>query len=217
MFKDNAKALSTSVPSIKSTLAPCRGLFYLFSLLSRLNYSVILACNIFQISTDMAFQPDTILLPDSSPFLSVPTYHQAELPDLRHSEILYQSINLMIISHICHCCCYILSSLFIVSFSLHDYLICYKLTSHQLTPGYTLPTFSLSAIYRCVTRSCNRVVRKNLYHRKLSCIPFLSRYSCRNFSLSSSVGAVLNLLYISRFTIASSFCSKPNRIFSSPS
>ena len=102
---------------------------------------------------------------------------------------------------------------FIVSFSLHDYLICYKLTSHQLTPGYTLPTFSLSAIYRCVTRSCNRVVRKNLYHRKLSCIPFLSRYSCRNFSLSSSVGAVLNLLYISRFTIASSFCSKPNRYF----
>ena len=52
--------------------------------------------------------PDTILLPDSSPFLSVPTYHQAELPDLRHSEILYQSINLMIINHICHCCCYIL-------------------------------------------------------------------------------------------------------------
>ena len=84
-------------------------------------------------------------------------------------------------------------------------------------PILVLPTFSLSAIYRCVTRSCNRVVRKNLYHRKLSCIPFLSRYSCRNFSLSSSVGAVLNLLYISRFTIASSFCSKPNRIFSSPS
>ena len=38
-----------------------------------------------------------------------------------------------------------------------------------------------------------------------------------NFSLSSSVGAVLDLLYTSRFTIASSFFSNPNRIFSSPS
>ena len=54
------------------------------------------------------FPPDTILLPDSSPFLSVPTYHQPELPDFLRSESLYQSINLMIINHICHCCCYIL-------------------------------------------------------------------------------------------------------------
>ena len=57
---------------------------------------------------------------------------------------------------------------------------------HQQTPGYILPAFYLSAIYRCVTRSCNKVVRKNLYHRKFSGIPRLSRYSCRNFSLSSS-------------------------------
>ena len=87
----------------------------------------------------------------------------------------------------------------------------------QSTPDYTLPAFSLSAIYRCVTRSCNKVFRKNLYHRKFSGIPRLSRYSCRNFSLSSSVGAVLDLLYTSRFTIASSFFSNPNRIISSPS
>ena len=71
----------------------------------------------------------------------------------------------------------------------------------QSTPDYTLPTFSLSAIYRCVTRSCNKVFRKNLYHRKFSGIPRLSRYSFRNFSLSSSVGAVLDLLYTSRFTV----------------
>ena len=86
---------------------------------------------------------------------------------------------------------------------------------HQQTPGYILPAFYLSAIYRCVTRSCNKVVRKNLYHRKFSGIPRLSRYSCRNFSLSSSVGAVLDLLYTSRFTIASSFFSNPNRIIPS--
>ena len=86
---------------------------------------------------------------------------------------------------------------------------------HQQTPGYILPAFYLSAIYRCVTRSCNKVVRKNLYHRKFSGIPRLSRYSCRNFSLSSSVGAVLDLLYTSRFTIASSFFlqSQPDYFF----
>ena len=83
----------------------------------------------------------------------------------------------------------------------------------QSTPDYTLPTFSLSAIYRCVTRSCNKVFRKNLYHRKFSGIPRLSRYSFRNFSLSSSVGAVLDLLYTSRFTIASSFSPIPTVLF----
>ena len=67
----------------------------------------------------------------------------------------------------------------------------------------------LSAVYRCVTRSCYKVINKNLYHRKLSGIPFLSRYSCRDFSLSSSVGAVLYLLYNSRFAIVSSFFSNP--------
>ena len=39
------------------------------------------------------FQPDTILLLDSSPFLSLPTYHRPAPQDLLHSEIPYQSIS----------------------------------------------------------------------------------------------------------------------------
>ena len=52
--------------------------------------------------------PVTILLPDSSPFWSVPIHHLPALPVLLRSEILYQSISLMIIIHIFHYCCYIL-------------------------------------------------------------------------------------------------------------
>ena len=54
------------------------------------------------------FPPDTIPLPGSSPFWSVPTCHPLILPDLLHSEILYQSISPMTIIHIFHCSCYIL-------------------------------------------------------------------------------------------------------------
>lgn len=52
------------------------------------------------------FLPDTIPLPDSSPFWSAPTNHQSVLPGIPHNEILYQSINLMTINHICYYCCY---------------------------------------------------------------------------------------------------------------
>ena len=52
------------------------------------------------------FQPNTILSPDSFPFVSLPTDHQLELPDILHSEILDQSISLMTIIHIfCYNCC----------------------------------------------------------------------------------------------------------------
>ena len=54
------------------------------------------------------FLPDTIPLPDSSPFWSAPTDHQLVLPGILHNEILYQSINLMTINHIYRYCCYIL-------------------------------------------------------------------------------------------------------------
>ena len=54
------------------------------------------------------FLPDTIPLPDSSPFWSAPTDHQLVLPSIPHNEILYQSINLMTINHIYRYCCYIL-------------------------------------------------------------------------------------------------------------
>ena len=52
------------------------------------------------------FQPNTILSPDSFPFMSLSTDHQLELPDILHSEILDQSISLMTIIHIfCYNCC----------------------------------------------------------------------------------------------------------------
>ena len=68
-----------------------------------------------------AFPPDTILLPDSSPFWSVPIHHLPTLPVLLHSEILYQSINPMLIIHIYHCCLY-WSSLFATLCSINTYL-----------------------------------------------------------------------------------------------
>ena len=55
---------------------------------------------------NMVFQPNTILSPDSFPFVSLPTDHQLELPDILRSEILDQSISLMTIIHIfCYNCC----------------------------------------------------------------------------------------------------------------
>lgn len=63
---------------------------------------------------NMVFQPDTILSPDSFPFWFLPIDHLLILPDILHSEILYQSISLMIISHIsCYNCC---NLIFLLSF-----------------------------------------------------------------------------------------------------
>ena len=82
------------------TLAPCRGL-------SNQIIPVFLPVHIPDLR-NMVFPPDTILLLDSSPFLSVPIYHQPVPQDLLHSEIPYQSISPTLITHICHCYCYIL-------------------------------------------------------------------------------------------------------------
>ena len=151
------------------------------------------------------FQPNTILSPDSFPFVSLPTDHQSEPPDILRSEILDQSISLMIISHIsCYNCCnliFLLSwchSPFIYHFlrdALNQGSLLKIFLLRQPTTGYTLQAFSLSAIYRCVPRSCHKVIKQNLYQRKSSCIPHLSKYSCLAFSRSSSVGAVLNVVY----------------------
>ena len=174
---------------------------------------------------------DTILLQDSFPSWSEPIHHQATLPDILHSEIPYQSINLMIIIHIfCYNCCILifllslLHSPFHLSFSIRTPCFRAPFTIFQLqtncqyihnVPSAPYQTSPLSAIYRCVTRSCNKAIRENLYHRKFSGIPRLSKYSCRYFSRSSSVGAVLYLLYNSRLTIVSNFLSNPCRIISS--
>ena len=154
---------------------------------------------------NMVFQPNTILSPDSFPFVSLPTDHQLELPNILRNEIPYQPIRLMIISHIsCYNCCnliFLLSwchSPFIYHFrrgALNQVPLLKSFFLRQSTTGYTLQIFSLSAIYRCVARSCHKVIKQNLYQRKFSCIPHLSKYSCLAFSRSSSVGAVLNVVY----------------------
>lgn len=151
------------------------------------------------------FQPNTILSTDSFPFGFLPTDHQLELPYILRSEILDQSISLMTIIHIfCYNCCnliFLLSwchSPFIYRFckdALNQGPLLKSFFLRQSTTGYTLQTFSLSAIYRCVARPCHKVIKQNLYQRKFSCIPHLSKYSCLAFSRSSSVGAVLNVVY----------------------
>ena len=153
---------------------------------------------------NMVFQPNTILSPDSFPFVSLPTDHQLELPDILRSEILDQSISLMTIIHIfCYNCC---NLIFLLSWCHSPFIYHFrrdalnqapfeKFFLRQSTTGYTLQTFSLSAIYRCVARSCHKVIKQNPYQRKSSCIPHLSKYSCLAFSRSSSVGAVLNVVY----------------------
>ena len=154
---------------------------------------------------NMVFQPNTILSPDSFPFVSLPTDNQLELPDILRSEILDQSISLMTIIHIfCYNCC---NLIFLLSWCHSPFIYHFRrdalnqgpllksfFFANQLT-GYTLQIFSLSAIYRCVARSCHKVIKQNLYQRKFSCIPHLSKYSCLAFSRSSSVGAVLNVVY----------------------
>ena len=127
-------------------------------------------------------QPNTILSPDSFPFVSLPTDHQPELPDILRSEIPYQTISLMTIIHIfCYNCCnliFLLSwchSPFIYHFRRDALNQVMSLTEsgppfekfflRQSTTGYTLQAFSLSAIYRCVARSCHKVIKQYLYQR----------------------------------------------------
>ena len=50
----------------------------------------------------MAFLPNTILSPDSFPFLSVPTGHPPVLPGIPRSESLYLPISPWTAIHICH-------------------------------------------------------------------------------------------------------------------
>ena len=157
----------------------------------------------------MAFLPDTILSPDSFPFLSVPTGHPPVLPGIPHSEILYQSISPSTITHICHFHSYIL--IFLLSLHRSPLSIVFLQGSPVSGPPLSptkhpsfsefpthfrlrTPDFSLSAIYRCVSRSCYKVIKQICYHRKLSGIPHLSRYSCLAFSRFSSVGAILKVV-----------------------
>lgn len=78
--------------------ADCLFRFLLFSI----RFNLIFSPGYIPDLRSMVFQPDTILSPDSFPFLSVPTGHPPVLPCIPHSEILYQSISPSTITRICH-------------------------------------------------------------------------------------------------------------------
>ena len=148
---------------------PCPGLFFITNTQSTISLSVYFIPVSLPVHTpdlrNTVFQPNTIPSPNSFPFVSLPTDHQPELPDILHSEILDQSISLMTITHIfCYNCCNLifLLSLYHSPFIYHfrrdvlnqgPFLKISLL--RQPTPDCTLPAFSLSAIYRCVPRSCH--------------------------------------------------------------
>ena len=111
------------------------------------------------------FQPNTILSPDSFPFWFFPIDHLLILPGILRSEILYQSISQMISSHIsCYKCC---NLIFLLSWCHSPFIYHFRRDAlnqgplweisllRQPTPDCTFPAFSLSAIYRCVPRSCH--------------------------------------------------------------
>lgn len=140
--------------------ADCLFRFLLFSI----RFNLIFSPGYIPDLRSMVFQPDTILSPDSFPFVSLPTDHQSEPPDILRSEILDQSISLMIISHIsCYNCC---NLIFLLSFDYSPFIYrsCKDALNQgsllkisllrQPTPDCPLPAFSLFAIYRCVPRSC---------------------------------------------------------------
>ena len=155
-------------------------------------------------------RPDIFQIsPNSFPFSSVPTGHSPVLPCIPRSEILYQSISPSTITRICHFHSYIL--IFLLSLYRSPLSIVFLQGSpvsgpplapakHPSFSGFPthfrlrIPDFSLSAIYRCVSRSCYKVIKQNCYQRKLSGTLHLSRYSCLAFSRSSSVGAVLKVV-----------------------
>ena len=82
----------------------CLFLFLLFSV----RFNLVFSLEYIPDFRNMAFLPDTILSPDSFPFLSVPTGHPPVLPSIPRSEILYQSISPSTITRICHFHSYIL-------------------------------------------------------------------------------------------------------------
>ena len=124
----------------------------------------------------------------------LPRIHILDTPDHPVHEILFQDLH--------YTPSLIVSFSFIHSFSSRE--PCFRAplspTKHQSFSCFPthfrlrIPDFSLSAIYRCVSRSCYKVIKQNCYQRKLSGIPHLSKYSCLAFSRSSSVGAVLKVV-----------------------
>ena len=124
MSKVNAKALSTAVPSIKSTLAPCRGL-------SNQIIPVFLPVHI----PDLPQYGVPTRYHSLAGFISILVRtHLSSTSTSRpsHNEIPYQSISLMPTIHIFHYCCYIL--IFPVSLYLSPFFTTIKFTviSHSI-------------------------------------------------------------------------------------
>ena len=93
-----------------SFFCPYPGLFFITNNQAAISLSVCFIPVSLPVHTpdlhNMVFQPNTILSPDSFPFVSLPTDYQLELPDILRSEILDQSISLRTIIHIfCYNCC----------------------------------------------------------------------------------------------------------------
>ena len=197
---------------IRPVSMPVSGLFFFLTadclfrfLLFSIRFNLVFSPGYIPDLRSMAFLPDTILSPDSFPFLSVPNAHPPILPCILHSEILYQSISPSTITHICRFHSYNLIFLLSLCRSpfLHRLLEGSPVSGRPFMPSKCLiisvrqhntSGCTLSAIYRCVARSCHKVIKQNLYQRKSSCIPHLSKYSCLAFSRSSSVGAVLKVV-----------------------
>ena len=196
-------------------LCPYPGYFFFLTvdflfrfLLFSVRFNLVFSPGYIPALRSMAFLPDTILSPNSFQFLSVPTGRPPVLPCILRSEILYQSISPLTIIHICHFHSYIL--IFLLSLYRSPLSIVFSKgapfqaplppAKHSSFSGFPtpfrfcLPSFSLSSIYRCVSRSCYKIIKQNCYQRKLSGIPHLSKYSCLAFSRSSSVGAVLKVV-----------------------
>ena len=96
-------------------LCPYPGYFFFLTvdflfrfLLFSVRFNLVFSPGYIPALRSMAFLPDTILSPNSFPFLSVPTGRPPVLPCILRSEILYQSISPLTIIHICHFHSYIL-------------------------------------------------------------------------------------------------------------
>ena len=151
-----------------SFFCPYPGLFFITNNQAAISLSVCFIPVSLPVHTpdlhNMVFQPNTILSPDSFPFVSLPTDYQLELPDILRSEILDQSISLMTIIHIfCYNCC---NLIFLLSWCHSPFIYHFRRDAlnqgsllkisllRQPTPDCPLPAFSSFAIYRCVPRSC---------------------------------------------------------------
>ena len=121
-----------------SFFCPYPGLFFITNNQAAISLSVCFIPVSLPVHTpdlhNMVFQPNTILSPDSFPFVSLPTDHQLELPDILRNEVPYQSISLMIISHIsCYNCC---NLIFLLSFDYSPFI--YRSCKDALNQGSLL-------------------------------------------------------------------------------